>query len=89
MKFWEILKEENVGKKYKDNLNNKIWEIKKYKTFINLVDEFNTDITRTFDSWDLIILDFEEVVDWSKVALQILRTSMMQYEKPYKEGVDE
>ena len=69
MKFWEILKEENVGKKYKDNLKNKIWEIKKYKTFINLVDEFNTDITRTSDSWDLIILDFEEVVDWSKVPV--------------------
>lgn len=69
MKIWEILKEENIGKKYKDNLKNKIWEIKKYKTFINLVDEFNTDITRTSDSWDLIILDFEEVVDWSKVPV--------------------
>ena len=31
MKIWEILKEENVGKKYKDNLKNKIWEIKNTK----------------------------------------------------------
>lgn len=84
MKFWEILKEENVGKKYKDNLKNKIWEIKKYKTFINLVDEFNIDITRTSDSWDLIILDFEEVVDLSKVAVdtKILVANLKDHDNP-------
>ena len=57
---------------------------KKYKTFINLVDEFNTDITRTYDSWDLITLDFEEVGYWLKVDVdtKILVTDSKDHDNP-------
>lgn len=76
MKIWEILKEENVDKKYKvTNVGvfnpNEIWEVRKEfcSGDIDLVNQNNDLIISKIELYGLFQLDFEEVVDWSKVKV--------------------
>lgn len=70
MKIWEIMKEENVGKRYKTNEDNEnVYVITKG------VNRFYLEVIRGIGrhtcilSSDLLERDFEEVVDWSKVPV--------------------
>ena len=71
MKIWEIMKEENIGKVYKDNHGEK-WSVYS-ETFGNtcygLEDSFGEDISEQYYMSTILELDFEEVVDWSKVPV--------------------
>ncbi len=71
MKAWEICKKENVGKKFKDS-NGKEWEVCKHvfnSTYYDLKDRFDNHILKQYYISTIAELDFEEVVDWSKVAV--------------------
>lgn len=72
MKAWEICKEENVGKKFKDNLGT-IWEVFRVVlstgTYYDLRNNLDEVISISFYMSCLAELDFEEVVDWSKVPV--------------------
>ena len=68
MKVWEIMKEENVGKRYKDN------KCREYvissgcdRFYLELLKD-NMHYTCMFSS-HLLELDFEEIIDWSKVPV--------------------
>lgn len=68
MKAWEIMKEENVGKRYKDN------KCREYvissgcdRFYLELLKD-NMHYTCMFSS-HLLELDFEEIIDWSKVPV--------------------
>ena len=70
MKIWEIMKEENVGKRYKTNEDNEnVYVITKG------VNRFYLEVIRGIGrhtcilSCDLLERDFEEIIDWSKVAV--------------------
>ena len=70
MKIWEIMKEENVGKRYKTNEDNEnVYVITKG------VNRFYLEVIRGIErhtciiSSDLLERDFEEIIDWSKVAV--------------------
>ncbi len=67
MKIWEIIKKENKNREYLDNRGNK-WKI---NSWLNLVKEDeNKEATIIEDVYSLserLDLEFEEVVDWSKV----------------------
>ena len=70
MKIWEIMKEENVGKRYKTNEDNEnVYVITKG------VNRFYLEVIRGIGrhtcilSSDLLERDFEEIIDWSKVAV--------------------
>ena len=70
MKIWEIMKEENVGKRYKTNEDNEnVYVITKG------VNRFYLEVIRGIGrhtcilSSDLLERDFKEIVDWSKVAV--------------------
>ena len=71
MKAWEICKEENVGKKFKDS-DGKEWKVCKHvfnSTYYDLKDRFDNHISKQYYMSTIAELDFEEVVDWSKVAV--------------------
>ena len=72
MKAWEICKEENVGKSFKDNLGT-IWEVFRVVlstgTYYDLRNNLDEVISISFYMSCLAELDFEEVVDWSKVPV--------------------
>ena len=70
MKIWEIMKEENVGKRYKTNEDNEnVYVITKG------VNRFYLEVIRGIGrhtcilSSDLLERYFKEIVDWSKVAV--------------------
>ena len=70
MKIWEIMKEENIGKRYKTNEDNEnVYVITKG------VNRFYLEVIRGLGrhtcilSSDLLERDFEEIIDWSKVAV--------------------
>ena len=68
MKAWEICKEENVGKRYKDNKCREYVISSGYdRIYLELLKD-NMHYTCMFSSC-LLELDFEEVVDWSKVPV--------------------
>ena len=68
MKAWEICKEENVGKRYKDNKCREYVISSGYdRIYLELLKD-NMHYTCMFSSY-LLELDFEEVIDWSKVAV--------------------
>ena len=71
MKAWEICKKENVGKVYKDNHGEK-WLVYS-ETFVDtcyeLKNSLDEDLSRKYYMSEIAELDFEEVVDWSKVAV--------------------
>lgn len=71
MKAWEICKEENVGKSFKDN-EGSIWKvvsiISSNETYYDL--KTNPERLVSFNYMSKIAeLDFEEVIDWSKVPV--------------------
>ena len=72
MKAWEICKKENVGKKYKDNNGDK-WEVRQVwhkKDIYDLYDSNNYSINyNEYTISQLAEMDFEEVIDWSKVPV--------------------
>ena len=70
MNIWEIMKEENVGKRYKTNEDNEnVYVITKG------VNRFYLEVIRGIErhtcilSSDLLERDFKEIIDWSKVAV--------------------
>lgn len=71
MKAWEICKEENVGKKFKDS-NGNICEVvymrKPNKTLYD-IQVNNNPIWELYHLSEITELDFEEVIDWSKVPV--------------------
>ena len=71
MKAWEICKKENVGKVYKDNHGEK-WLVYS-ETFVDtcyeLKNSLDEDLSRKYYMSEIAELDFEEVVDWSKVPV--------------------
>ena len=72
MKAWEICKEENIGKKYKDNEGN-YWKV--FKTvltngnYYDLKNNLDEELSTNYYMSKIAELDFEEVVDWSKVPV--------------------
>lgn len=71
MKAWEICKKENVGKSFKDN-EGSIWKvvsiISSNETYYDL--KTNPESLVSFNYMSKIAeLDFEEVIDWSKVPV--------------------
>ena len=72
MKAWEICKKENVGKMYKDNNGDK-WEVRQVwhkKDIYDLYDSNNYSINyNEYTISQLAEMDFEEVIDWSKVPV--------------------
>ena len=70
MKVWGIMKEENIGKRYKTNRNDKdIYVITKDINKFCLEIIIGKEYFGCVLSSDLLELDFEEVVDWSKVPV--------------------
>ena len=72
MKAWEICKKENVGKKYVDSNCNE-WEVYKIRLingdYYDLRDCSDNDLSKEYYLSSILELDFEEVVDWSKVPV--------------------
>lgn len=72
MKAWEICKEENVGKKYVDSNCNE-WEVYKIRLingdYYDLRDCNDNDLSKEYYLSSILELDFEEVVNWSKVPV--------------------
>ena len=71
MKAWEICKKENVGKSFKDNKGS-IWKvvsiISSNETYYDLKTNPERLVSFNYMS-EIAELDFEEVVDWSKVPV--------------------
>ena len=71
MKAWEICKKENVGKSFKDNQGS-IWKvvsiISSNETYYDLKTNPERLVSFNYMS-EIAELDFEEVVDWSKVPV--------------------
>ena len=70
MKAWEICKEENVGKKFKDS-DGKEWEVVEVymSCEYDLRSKVGCLITDSLAVSEIAELDFEEVIDWSKVPV--------------------
>lgn len=71
MKAWEICKEGNVDCKYKDS-NGQEWKVKKLvfnSTYYDLQDRYGEPISKKYYLSTIAELDFEEVIDWSKVPV--------------------
>lgn len=72
MKIWDICKKENLGKKYKLLYDTTTWTVLYTDVFdssVTLKDVNNNDIKTMYGLSELLDFDFEEVVDWSKVAV--------------------
>ena len=73
MNIIEVLKKENVGKKYEAYYNGKsngIWRLKKeaYDIF-ELYNEHEDGITDLYYVSEIINLEFKEVIDWSEMPI--------------------
>ena len=72
MKAWEICKEENVGKKYVDSNCNE-WKVYKIRLingdYYDLQDWYEHDLSKQYYLSSILELDFEEIIDWSKVPV--------------------
>ena len=71
MKAWEICKKENVGKSFKDNKGS-IWKVVSIISSNEIYYDLKTNPERlvSFNYMSEIAeLDFEEVIDWSKVPV--------------------
>ena len=70
MKAWEICKEENVGKKFKDS-DGKEWEVVEVymSCEYDLRSKVGCLITDSLAVSEIAELDFEEFIDWSKVPV--------------------
>ena len=72
MKIWDICKKENLEKKYKLLYDNTIWTVLYTDVFdssVTLKDVNNNDIKIMYGLSELLDFDFEEIIDWSKVAV--------------------
>ena len=72
MKIWDICKKKNLEKKYKLLYDNTTWTVLYTDVFdssVTLKDVNNNDIKIMYGLSELLDFDFEEVVDWSKVAV--------------------
>lgn len=72
MKIWDICKKENLGKKYKLLYDTTTWTVlytDVYESSITLKDVDNDDIKIMYGLSELLDFDFEEIIDWSKVAV--------------------
>ena len=73
MNIIEVVKKENVGKSYEifiDGVSKGVWELK--ETYGSKDFEFYKDkliLTEAYFSSQLIRMEFEEVMDWSKVPV--------------------
>lgn len=71
MKAWEICRKENVGKVYKDNHGKKwsVYSITFADAYYELKDSLDEDLSSKYYMSEIAELDFEEVIDWSKVPV--------------------
>ena len=70
MKAWEICKKENVGKVYKDSEGREWEDIEPYmRCEYDLRSKVGYLITDSLIVSEIAELDFEEVIDWSKVPV--------------------
>ena len=72
MKIWDICKKKNLEKKYKLLYDNTIWTVLYTDVFdssVTLKDVNNNDIKIMYGLSELLDFDFEEIIDWSKVAV--------------------
>lgn len=73
MNYFDVIKKENVGKSYEmviDGVNKGVWELK--ETSRSKEFEFYKDrliLTEVYFSSQLIRMEFEEVIDWSKIPV--------------------
>ena len=73
MNYFEIIKKENIGKSYEmfiDGVSKGVWELK--ETYMPKEFEFYKDmetLTRIYFSSQIIRMEFEETIDWSKVPV--------------------
>ena len=93
MKAWEICKEENIGKKYKDN-EGSIWKvvsiISSNETYYDLKTKPERLVSCNYMS-EIAELDFEEVIDWSKVPVDtpvIVTYNGKQYKRHFAKYED-
>lgn len=71
MKIWEICKKENINKIYVDDKGEK-WKVvqKGNKDIFDLYDNENDSIScYGYGISELVEMNFEEVIDWSKVSV--------------------
>ena len=70
MKIWEILKEENVGKEYKDNMDNE-YKVKRIWNNCLEIYDIREEQIANFTAYDVITLEFEEIqhklTGWERV----------------------
>ena len=73
MNIIEVARKENVGKKYEACYNGKsngIWVLKEEaEDVFELYNEYEDGITNLYYVSEIINLEFEEVIDWSKVPV--------------------
>ena len=73
MNIIEVSKKENVGKKYEACYNGKsngIWVLKEEaENIFELYNEYEDGITNLYYVSEIINLEFEEVIDWSKIPV--------------------
>ena len=73
MNYFDVVKKENIGKSYEifiDGVSKGVWELK--ETYGSKEFEFYKDkliLTEAYFSSQLIRMEFEEVIDWSKVPV--------------------
>ena len=73
MNYFEVIKEENIGKSYEiviDGMSKGVWELK--ETSRRNEFDFYKDrllLTETYFSSQLMRMEFREVTDWSKVPV--------------------
>lgn len=73
MNIIEVARKENLGKKYKSYNNGKprgIWILKEEaENMFELYNEYESEITDSYCVSEIASLEFEEVIDWSKVPV--------------------
>lgn len=72
MKIWDICKKENLGKKYKLLYDTTTWTVfytDIFETSVTLKGINSNDIKMMYGLSELLDFDFEEVEEWSKVAV--------------------
>ena len=73
MNYFEVIKEENIGKSYEmviDGMSKGVWELK--ETSKRNEFDFYKDrllLTETYFSSQLMRMEFKEVIDWSKIPV--------------------
>lgn len=71
MKAWEICNKKNIGKIYIDDKEGVKWKVEqKYKDIFDLYDNENDSINYYgYGISELAEMNFEEIIDWSKVPV--------------------